>query len=642
MDKRLPIAQRTAEAIAAIEQRNKVFDFQIQEEATKKAQEAADDRVEVALKEADASLRIKKWGFAEYQSELGRLLKEEVSMSDRARTKIAGKERDLKVAEGLAKQKATEETWQTEIDVAVAGWDQKLKLEKNGAEAQMQIAKDATAALHAELDKRLANETITSDQAKALRNAVSDFNFQALDKKTIAQRQKWDEEASNRRDALKRQVDDEGLAHGAAAKQLQKFLDEQLAAGTITYTKRRELEKQILDWESKARGEAEEKRQKEILDAITADIDASRKRIELANETAKAQGASVSAVLKGEADALQAALNNRIANGQATVEATKKMQGEIVDFRHQADLEALRETHNAADAAVATKLDEVREKTKANKQYADAVIQLQAYLNEERASLTAKGIEAAISEYTTQAALQEQAANEALWKSKTDNRVKDAENAAAMAKESGKSYAEALRQQATELEGFLAAQKAAREITAQQEQKLLDDIADMRRKANLEELKESNDAADKALAKHIEGVERQLKLDRNHVAARVALETYDGKLTVKGREALDKRLASLATEAELYQRQVNANLAQDDTKIIQNLITAQEIGYAKAAELLRAWVVDSTRAGEAWADGRKKATDKADEWAARGSRRRLTNSPRLSAICSVCKSCGAR
>ena len=130
MDERLPIAQRTAEAMAAIQQRNRVFGFQIQEEATKKAQEAADERVEVALKEADANLKIKKWGFAEYQSELDRLLKEEVSMSDRARTKITDKERELKSAEALAQQKATEDAWQDEIDAAVAGWDQKLKLEK--------------------------------------------------------------------------------------------------------------------------------------------------------------------------------------------------------------------------------------------------------------------------------------------------------------------------------------------------------------------------------------------------------------------------------------------------------------------------------------------------------------------------------
>ena len=138
----------------------------------------------------------------------------------------------------------------------------------------------------------------------------------------------------------------------------------------------------------------------------------------------------------------------------------------------------------------------------------------------------------------------------------------------------------------------------------------------MRRKANLEELKESNDAADKTLAKHIESVERQLKLTKT-----MWLPGWRWRLTPgahrQGAEALDKRLAS-GTEAELYQRQVNANLAQDEIKRIQNLITAREIGYAKAAELLRAWVVDSTRAGEAWADGRKKATDKADEWAARG------------------------
>ena len=159
-------------------------------------------------------------------------------------------------------------------------------------------------------------------------------------------------------------MDDEGLAYDAAAEQLQEYLEGRIAAKTITYSHERALQRQVLDWESKARGGAEDERRKEILDAVTADIDASRKRIELAKETAKAQGASVAQVLKDEADALEVALNNRIKAGQATVEATKKMNEQIGDLRHQAELEALRETHSAADAAVATKLDEVRQKTK--------------------------------------------------------------------------------------------------------------------------------------------------------------------------------------------------------------------------------------------------------------------------------------
>ncbi len=625
MNEKLPVAERTEAAIAAIKQRNAVYDFRIQQEASKRAEEDADRRVTLALKEADAKLDAGTWGIEQYRQELDRLLKDEVSMSTAASDKIEDKRRELRTKEQKETRKATEAGWQSEIDAEVAKWDEKLKLEKNGSEAQAAIAREATKALQAEFDKRLAAETMTEEQKAKFQRAIGDFDFQAKDKGAAAEREAWDREVSDYADSIRRQVETEkSLGYDAAAKNLRAFLSDRLTSKTVTYSKERDIEKLVLDYEAKGRAQARKDDEDLWDNAVSVAIDGSRKRIDIAKAEAKAQGESAEQAYRDEAKNLQKILDERLKSGSITLSAAEKLNQEIAKLNHEAGLAALDASNDAADQAAAAKLREVEAKLSLDKNYAVAILDLQKYLNDETVKLTALGrdrLKTTIGKYETDAKLQAQKASEEQWKAEIDARVSAAQQSAKLDKEKEKSYADALEHEADELKKFLAARKVAGTITLKQEEDLLKQVASMRQDAEIERIRESKSSADKALGDKMAAVKEQLRLDKDYIAARTELEAYAEKhgaeISKGAASTLNAYLVSLDTDATLQHRKNLEEMVKDQIKSIELRMTAEGFGYAKAGELLQTWLDENEEVLAEWADASAVASAKAADWKAK-------------------------